>query len=272
MCRSVLAPALALAIMLALAPALARAGTYGSEERAYPGFIARIDCSVGSMGDGSGEGEIYRRKREAARAKLEAVDPQVQRMYRHFSTGKHPFASSRTLLDSEKTDASAPWERAVRVDVEDVQLLILVKQQPDEAQRAKIAVEFVASQLWPGGALDTSGEGVPLGPRDLADFEQRLGWFISLPGSIPTNLYHVLHDARQHEASLRLIAQQKTPFTTPDHSTDNAAAGWFTAQILVSLFDRTHFPRWEVKPRWDRKLSKEATDGVLRLRQLLNVP
>jgi hypothetical protein len=262
MCRN------ALAVALVLAPVLARAGTYGSEQRAYPGFIARIDCSVGHSSNPRGEGELYRARLEAARATLEAAELQLQRMYRHFSTGKHPFTKSRALLEPDKVDAAAPWERTVRVDVEHVQVVLLVKQQPDQAQRERIAAEFIASQLWPGGALAGAGrDDVP-----LVELEESLAGPMSSANLLYGELYRLLKLARNAETNLRALAARDAPLALPPitgvPSRDaDERAGLLVARALVAFFDHKPFPP-AIREQAAR-LPEDRRAGVERLMDLL---
>ncbi|HZS39450.1 MAG TPA: hypothetical protein VFF06_21615 [Polyangia bacterium] len=237
------APVIALALALALVPSAARGGTYGAESRAYAGFRASIDCSVGHSSDHRGEGELYRRKREEARARLEASEPQLLRMYRHFSTGKHRWTRLRAVLDGrELTDV--PYERTARVELgERVQLSLYTKEQLDQARLEKLAADFIAAQLTTGGALATPGAGASDAAAEEALEEILLGPIFSGGALLTGDLYRLLNESRRAEPALRALAKLDQPVPITDRwLAPQARAGWIAAQIVVCALDGKPYP------------------------------
>jgi len=254
--------------IVGLLASTARAGTYGAEEREYPGFRASIDCSVGSLSDHRGEGELYRHKREAARAKLEAVEPQLQRMYRHFSTGKHGHARLLALLAGRALH-DVDFEHTARVELGDrLRLSLYVKQPLDEARLPKLAADFITSQLAAGGALATPGSCASGSAAQEAIEELLLGPLFSGAPYLHGDLYRLLNESRRAEPALRALAKLDAPVAISNQwLAPHARVGWIAAQVIACALDGRPYPA-ELHARL-ASLDPAPRAGAIRLMALL---
>jgi hypothetical protein len=198
-----------------LVAASALAGSYGSVERRYAGFEASVNCSVGSMNPHSGEAEAMARRKQAGEAELAKREPELLAMFRHFVGGAHPYRRFLGRLDV--TGRDVPFERRARVELSFpvgadtflsppvIVMSLYFKEPPGQDDAVKLAAEFAASQLAPGGALARVTQRAE---RDLADTQQLL---LGAGGQIKFSPFPLVRLMAERRGEIAELARRNEP-------------------------------------------------------------
>jgi len=78
-------------------------GTYGSGTRAFRGYSASQDCSVGYWSDHDAEAAAFRARQKEAKKLLAGLQPLFQKIFDRFADGEHPWRRHVELLDRDRT-------------------------------------------------------------------------------------------------------------------------------------------------------------------------
>lgn len=213
-------------LVVTLATREGHTGTYGGVDGEYEGFRVYIDASVGSLADPSLEAQELEDNRTRARADLAAVEPTLLAMYRHYTAGTHPYMESRRRLDRARRapGPSGPESPlALRITrpmgddlmgggLIDVRVMLYVQPDLSPAALDKIASDFVACQLSPGGALADTASGewrtVELARSQLADALRVVS------GGPAGRMSYLLDFARTHERAVQALITVGDPLAT----------------------------------------------------------
>jgi hypothetical protein len=227
-----------------LAGSLAQAGYYGGVSREAHGFRASIDIRVGHSPKRRDEGrEIEQRKADADKVLARTV-PQLERAYRHFVSGKHPYA--RLVSRLAQVDEPPEGDRAVMVFVQSerqpdeirmaagqlVRVWLYTRELPGKELGQKLAVDFACAQVF-GGALVPQPHGV----GDLVEAQDELRGM----NTFDVDPYSFLHRASELRPELAALAARSEPLPPKSKWGAEPRVALVTAKVLDAFFSRAPY-------------------------------